>query len=140
MIKRLAKVKKYCPLEKSMAMEQIGDYTFRCPSCGYEVNESRGDPAYHKTVLVSRPSVYSGGKKYHVKDEETRSDIFKKLNKEFERRGRQDPQSMYNPQIGLKPGKVSATGEWMSAEYANLATDMDEDQLNKFLRDNRMRK
>lgn len=141
MIKRLARVKKYCPLEKAMPMEQISDYIFRCPHCGYEVNESVGDSSFHKTVLTTRQSVYSTtGKKYHIKDERSRSDDFRSLNKEFEKIGRADPQSMYNPHINLQPGKNSRSGEWMSADYANLATDMNEEDLNKFFNSNRSRR
>lgn len=139
MIKRLARIKKFCPLEKGMPMEQIADFIFRCPSCGYEVNESIGDSSYHHTVLVSRPPVFSisGAKKYVIKEEKSRSDDFKQLNKEFELSKRADPQSMYNPHVALKDGKTTK-GQWMSADYANMSLDYTPEDLEKLF--NRFKK
>jgi ribosomal protein L37AE/L43A len=139
MIKRLSTVKKYCVLCKNQPCEQLADHVFRCVRCGYTVDETK-DPAYHQQVLVSKPSIYREEKKYVIKDEVTRSEEYRRINKEFEKATRLDRQSMYNPNINLQPGKVSRTGEWMSAVYANLATEMDEESLNRFFRANKNRK
>jgi hypothetical protein len=112
-------------------MEQLGDYVFRCISCGFKIDERQGDTALHNRVLVSTPSIYHIGKKYIVKEGLTRSQYFRKIRKEFDSPNRVDRQSMYNPLNAPEPGRSNRGGQWMNVHYANLSLDYTEDELNK---------
>jgi hypothetical protein len=126
---RLSHYKKYCPLCKNQPCEQLGDYIFRCIRCGHTVNEQQ-DPALHNRVLVAKPSIYHHGKKYIIKEGQTRSQYFRQIRKEFEHPVRYDKDSMYNPNNLPNPG-MSTKGKWMSSQYANLATDFSQEELDK---------
>jgi hypothetical protein len=106
-------------------MEKVADYIYRCYRCGYKINEKQGQSAYHKQVLVAKPSIVSfiGASKYIIKDkdEPTRSEMITKMNKMGMER--YDKDSMLNPRKKVQPGKVIGTDLWMSAQYASMDTD-----------------
>jgi hypothetical protein len=109
-----------------MPTKQVGDYTYRCIRCGFEFDESKGQSAYHKQVLMAKPSIITYGheKKYFIKDKDTpsRSEALTKMNADTSHQ-RYDKDSMLNPSIRLQPGKIGRTDLWMNANYATMATD-----------------
>lgn len=123
---RINRVKKFCPLCKDVATEKVADYTYRCYRCGYIVNEKQGQSAYHKQVLVAKPSIVSlvGKDKYLIKDkdEPTRSEMLTRLNRDINKE-RYDRNSMLDPRKKIQPGKVINSDLWMSATYASMDTD-----------------
>jgi transposase-like protein len=124
---RYSRPKRYCPLCKiESAMEKIADYTYRCYRCGYKINEREGQSAYHKQVLVAKPSVVSfmGESKVIIKDKEelTRSESLARMNRSITHE-RYDRDSMLNPRKKVQPGKVIGSDLWMSANYASMDTD-----------------
>lgn len=141
---RLSRVKKFCPLCKDVAMEKIADYTYRCYRCGYKINEKQGQSAYHKQVLVAKPSIvsFTGESKYIIKDkgEPTRSEMLTKMNRNISHE-RYDKDSMLNPRKKVQPGKVIGTDIWMSAQYASMDTDAvtkeQREELDKTLKSRR---
>lgn len=138
------RVKKYCPLCKDQPTDKIGDYTYRCVRCGFEFDESKGQSAYHKQVLVAKPSIITYGqtKKYIIKDEgePSRSEMLTSMNADTSHQ-RYDKDSMLNPAIKLQPGKIGRTDLWMSAKYASMYTDVvtpeKEEEWNKLLKTKR---
>jgi hypothetical protein len=125
---KLSHYKKYCPLEKNIPMEQLSDFVFRCISCGYKVDERQGDTALHNRVLIAKPSIYEYGKKYVIKEGQSRSEYFRKIRKEFENPMRYDKDSMYAHD--LKPGMTSQN-QWMNVKYCNMSLDYTEEELSK---------
>jgi hypothetical protein len=119
--------KRYCPLCRDAATEKLGDHIYKCVRCGYVVDESKGSSAYHRQILVAKPSIIGNRfqKRHFIKDEDipSRSQMFQRINKDLQTGTRYDRQSMYNPNNKLEPGKVSNADAWMSAVYANMETD-----------------
>ena len=134
--------KKYCPLCKTNPVEQKGDKIFQCIRCGFIVNEQKAQSAYHKQILVAKPSIISNRfqKRHFIKDADipSRSEMFHRMNKELQSGKRYDRQSMYNPNNRLMPGKVSNTDLWLNAQYTNMDTDAvtpeQEEELHKMLK------
>ncbi len=115
-------------------MEQLGDFVFRCIACGYKVDE-RQDPALHHRVLISKPSIYHIGRKYIIKEGQTRTQYFRNIRKGFDISTRYDKDSMYNPNNEPQPGRSNRGGLWMNLQYCNMALDAkSEDELNKMLK------
>jgi uncharacterized C2H2 Zn-finger protein len=118
--------KRYCSLCKDVPTEKVGEYTYRCIRCGFVFDESKGQSAYYKQVLVAKPSIitYGNEKKFIIKDADTpsRSEMLTKMNADTSHQ-RYDRDSMLNPSIKLQPGKIGRTDFWMSAQYASMETD-----------------
>ena len=127
-----------------MPTRKIGDYRYKCIRCGFEFDESQGQAAYHKQILVAKPSIITYGqtKKYIIKDggELSRSEMLTKMNADTSHQ-RYDKDSMLNPSIKLQPGKIGRTDYWMDVRYANLFTDAvteeKEEELNRLLKSKR---
>ncbi len=142
--RRNSHVKRYCSLCKDQPTEKIGDYIYRCIRCGFVFDESKGQSAYHKQVLVAKPSIitYGNTKKYIIADQDqpSRSEMLTKMNADTSHQ-RYDKDSMLNPSIRLQPGKVGRTDLWMSAQYASMETDVvtpeKEEEWNRLLKSKR---